>query len=98
MARTSGATMKSFQLVPVDFKGEFPVTAETTRNHIFLTGISQAILAAMVLAPNFYCKNCLRVISGMRGNPPLKWFKSRETEYRSASNFDFMKDIVDSIM
>ena len=29
------------------------------------------ILAAMVMAPNFYCKNCLRVFSAMRGNPPL---------------------------
>ena len=29
------------------------------------------ILAAIVLAPNFYCKNCQRVISAMRGNPPL---------------------------
>ena len=29
------------------------------------------ILAAMVLPPNFYCKNCLRVVSAMRGNPPL---------------------------
>ena len=25
------------------------------------------ILAAMVLSPNFYCKNCLRVVSAMRG-------------------------------
>ena len=27
--------------------------------------------SAMVLAPNFCCKNCLRVVSAMRGNPPL---------------------------
>ena len=45
--------------------------AETTRNHIFSKEISQVIIAAMVLAPNFYGKNCLRVISAMRGNPPL---------------------------
>ena len=45
--------------------------AENTRNHIFSKEISQVIIAAMVLAPNFYCKNCLRVISAMRGNPPL---------------------------
>ena len=35
-------------------KGEFPVMAETTRNHIFSKEISQVIIAAMVLAPNFY--------------------------------------------
>ena len=51
-------------------KGGFPVMAETTRNHIFSKEISQVIIAAMVLAPNFYRKNCLRVISAMRGNPP----------------------------
>ena len=45
--------------------------AETTRNHIFSKEISQVIIAAMVLAPNFYWKNCLRVISAMSGNPPL---------------------------
>ena len=44
--------------------------AEATRNHIFSKEISQVIIAAMVLAPNFYRKNCLRVISAMRGNPP----------------------------
>ena len=32
-------------------KGEFPVMAETTRNHIFSKEISQVIIAAMVLAP-----------------------------------------------
>ena len=50
--------------------------AETTRNHIFGKGISQVVLAAMVLAPNFYCKNCLRVVSAMRGNPPLNGGKN----------------------
>ena len=45
--------------------------AETTRNHIFSKEISQVIIAAMVLAPNFYRKNSLLVISAMRGNPPL---------------------------
>ena len=35
-------------------KGGFPVMAETTRNHIFSKEISQVIIAAMVLAPNFY--------------------------------------------
>ena len=50
--------------------GGFPVMAETTRNHIFSKQISQVIFAAMVLAPNFYWKNCLRVISAMTGNPP----------------------------
>ena len=53
-------------------KGGFPVIAETTRNHIFSKQISQVIPAAMVLAPNFCCKNCLRVVSALRGNPPLK--------------------------
>ena len=52
-------------------KGGFPVIAETTLNHIFSKEISQVILAATGLAPNFYCKNCLRVVSAMRGNPPL---------------------------
>ena len=51
-------------------KGGFPVIEETTRNHTFSKEISQVILAAMVLAPNFCCKNCQRVISAMRGNPP----------------------------
>ena len=40
-------------------EGEFPAIAETTCNHIFWKGISQAILAAMVLAPNFYFRNRL---------------------------------------
>ena len=35
-------------------KGGFPVMAETTPNHIFSKEISQVIIAAMVLAPNFY--------------------------------------------
>ena len=35
-------------------KGGFPFMAETTRNHIFSKEISQVIIAAMVLAPNFY--------------------------------------------
>ena len=52
-------------------KGGFPVIAETTRNHIFSKEISQVILAATVLAPIFYCKNCLRVVLAMRGNPLL---------------------------
>ena len=52
------------------YKGGFPVIAETTRNHTFSKEISQVILAAMVLAPNFFCKNCQQVISAMRGNPP----------------------------
>ena len=52
-------------------KGGFPVIAETTLNHIFSKEISQVMLAATGLAPNFYCKNCLRVASAMRGNPPL---------------------------
>ena len=51
--------------------GGFPVIAETTRNHTFSKEISQVMLAAMVLVPDFYCKNCQRVISAMRGNPPL---------------------------
>ena len=34
-------------------KGGFPVMAETTRNQIFSKEISQVIIAAMVLAPNF---------------------------------------------
>ena len=51
-------------------KGGFPVMAETTGNHIFSKEISQVIIAAMALAPNFYGKNCPRVISAMRGNPP----------------------------
>ena len=37
-----------------ELKGGFPVMAETTRNHIFSKDISQVIIAAMVLAPNFY--------------------------------------------
>ena len=37
----------------------------------FSKEISLVIIAAMVLAPNFYWKNCLRVISVIRGNPPL---------------------------
>ena len=35
-------------------EGGFPVMAETTRNHIFSKEISQVIIVAMVLAPNFY--------------------------------------------
>ena len=53
-----------------DPKGGFLVIAETTRNHTFSKEISQVILAAMVLAPTVYCKNCQRVIPAMRGNPP----------------------------
>ena len=60
--------MKNFD---THIKGGFPVIAETTRNHTFSKEISQVVLAAMILAPNFYCKNCQRVISAMRGNPPL---------------------------
>ena len=52
-------------------KGGFRVIAKTARNHIFSKEISQVMLTAMVLAPDFYCKNCQRVISAMRGNPPL---------------------------
>ena len=52
-----------------ELKGEFPVIAEATRNHTFSKEISQVILADMVLATNFYYKNCLRVISAMRRNP-----------------------------
>ena len=55
------------------YEGGFPVMAENTRNHIFSKEISQVIIAAMVLAPNFYWKNCLRVISAMRGNPPWRY-------------------------
>ena len=51
-------------------KGRFPVMAETTCNHISSKEISQVIITAMVLATNFCSKNCLRVISAMRGNPP----------------------------
>ena len=51
-------------------KGGFPVIPETTRNHTFSKEISQVIIAAMVLAPDFYCKICQRVMSAMRGNPP----------------------------
>ena len=50
--------------------GGFPVIAETTPNHTFSKEISQVMLADMGLAPDFYCKNCQRVISAMRGNPP----------------------------
>ena len=63
-------------LIFIDFdrvlttKGGFPVIAETTRNHTFSKEISQVILAAMVLVPNFCCKICQRVISAMRGNLP----------------------------
>ena len=35
-------------------KGGFPVMTEITRNHIFSKEISQVIIAAMVLVPNFY--------------------------------------------
>ena len=35
-------------------KGGFPVMADTTRNHIFSKEINQVIIAAMILAPNFY--------------------------------------------
>ena len=52
-------------------KGRFRVIAETTCNHIFSKEISQMMLAAMVLVPDFYCKNCQRAISDMRGNLPL---------------------------
>ena len=38
----------------MSFEGGFLVMAETTRNHIFSKEISQVIIAAMVLAPNFY--------------------------------------------
>ena len=64
-------------------KGGFPVISETTRNYTFSKEISQVMLAAMVLAPDFYCKNCQRVISAVRGNPPLeisKEFLSKKTE------------------
>ena len=54
-------------------EGGFPVIAETTRNHTFSKEISQVMLEAMVSAPDFCCKNCQRVISAMRGNPPLKF-------------------------
>ena len=47
----------------------FPVIAETTRNHTFSKETSQVMLAAMVLVPNCYCKNCQPVISAMTGNP-----------------------------
>ena len=40
--------------VIISSKGGFPVMAETTRNHIFSKEVSQVIIAAMVLAPNFY--------------------------------------------
>ena len=45
---------KKFGSFDRGFKGGFPVMAETTRNHIFSKEISQVIIAAMVLAPNFY--------------------------------------------
>ena len=44
----------------------------TSRNRIFSKEISQAILATMVLAPNFYCENFLQVISAMRKSSPAK--------------------------
>ena len=53
----------------INFKADVFVIAEIIRNHIFSKETSQVILAAMVLAPNFCCKNCLRVISTMRGFP-----------------------------
>ena len=63
-----GRRVSLLKLPNRDFKGGFPVMAETTRNHIFLKEISQVIIAAMVLAPHFYWKNCLRVISSLRRN------------------------------
>ena len=51
-------------------KGGFPVIAETTCNQSFSKEISQVIFAAMGLAPNFYCNNCLQVVLAMIGNPP----------------------------
>ena len=63
MKKLSGNYLICLQQV----KDEFPVIRETTRNDIFSKEISQVTLAAMVLAPNFYCKDCLQVISAMRG-------------------------------
>ena len=39
------------------------------QQYFFQTEIIQAIIAAMVLGPNLDWKNCLRVISAVRGNP-----------------------------
>ena len=44
---------------------EIPVMSEITRSHIFLTEISQVILAAMGLVPSFFCLECLRAVSAM---------------------------------
>ena len=41
------------------------LATENTRSHIFSIEIDHVILAAMVLAPNFYCQNCLRMILSM---------------------------------
>ena len=39
--------------------GGHPIIGKTSRNHNFSTEISQVILATMVLAPNFCCKNSM---------------------------------------
>ena len=70
-------------------KGGFPVIAETTRNHTFSKEISQVMLAAMVLAPDFYCKNCQRVISAMRGNPPQDFINQKMRGKRGKPNIPF---------
>ena len=59
------------------FKADFLSWQKLLATIFFSDEISQVIIAAMVLAPNFYRKNCLRVISAMRGNPPLVLSKSK---------------------
>ena len=49
--QTIAGQLEKHVLKPI---GGFPVMAENTRNHTFSKEISQVIIAAMVLAPNFY--------------------------------------------
>ena len=51
--RPLAPVQSSVSLKLMQRKGGFPVMAETTRNHIFSKEISQVIIAAMVLEPNF---------------------------------------------
>ena len=57
----------------INVKADFLSSQKLLATILFSKEISQVMLAAMVLAPNFYCKNCQRVISAMRGNPPLEY-------------------------
>ena len=42
------------------------VNAGITRSHVFSIGIDQLILAALLLAQNFFCERCLRVDSALK--------------------------------